>query len=244
MTTPTAMIPWDFDFFYLNGSEWTLLPSGSKAIECHVKINSENIRIAFPTNASETELATLNPNKFIRVGKNMLQNIPSVNVKYTAFEDNNPMKPAALELISVSHLDHIAQHSILRIVYSPETAEQWKKAIPSHQLGLPVVLNNYLCVVNSAEYGQGWPQIQQHVQEFNAEGMASTNICEMSYKPRMGLLKSGPRSIFTGYPNAKAEHSRRITLSTGMLDTKGYNIKIDDRAGDLITGDSPISKKR
>ncbi|GFR06397.1 capsid protein VP1 [Trichonephila clavata] len=170
LTTPMAMVPWDYDFFYLNPSEWTLLPSGSIVLKCEVKVRAENIRIAFPTNASETELATLNQNKFIRVGKGMLQNVPSVNVKYTAFDDNNPMKPTNCELIKNEHLSHLASQ-FYGLDYTPEKSETWKKTIPNHQIGIPVILNNYLSVVNSAPYGEGWPQIQQFVKEYNAEGM-------------------------------------------------------------------------
>ncbi|GFR12981.1 capsid protein VP1 [Trichonephila clavata] len=237
LTTPLAMVPWEYDFFYLNPSEWTLLPPGATALKCEVKVRAENIRIAFPTNASSTELATLNQNKFIRVGKGLLQNVPSVNVKYTAFDDNNPMKPTSCEVLLNTHLSHLVG-LFYGVEYTPETVEKWKKTIPNHQIGLPVILNNYLAVVNSGPYGEGWPQIQQFVKEYNAEGMKSTPICEMAYEPRMGMLKSGARSIYTGYPNVKPEHTRLMEFSTGALDVRGFTALIQDRTGDITVASS------
>ncbi|GBM47706.1 hypothetical protein AVEN_205534-1 [Araneus ventricosus] len=107
MTTPLAMIPWDWDFFYLNPSEYDLLPDGATCISRHIAVRSDNIRIAFPTNASDTELATLNQNKFIRIGKALLQNTPSVNVKFTGFEDKNPMVPTSFDIIKKDDLQKL-----------------------------------------------------------------------------------------------------------------------------------------
>lgn len=73
MVTPMAHIPWENLFMYLNPSEFALLPPGARVTHVSCSVKAENIRIAFPTNASESNLATLNQNKFLRIGKGLNQ---------------------------------------------------------------------------------------------------------------------------------------------------------------------------
>lgn len=246
MCTPMAYIPWDHDFFYLNPSEWELLPEGARMISCNVKIRSDNIRIAFPTNASDTELATLNQNKFIRVGKGLAQNTPSVNVKYTGFNDKKPMVPASFELFKPEHLKSMMKN-MYGVMYDKNetTAEH---SVPAQQFGLPMVLPNYLAIVNMRETGYGWPQFQSYVEEYNAENMQSKLICEMSYKPKIGLLKKPAPSIFTGWPNVKVDHTRNIKIGTGPYDPRGIITTFRDKnaqpvetTGNAINRDNPTS---
>ena len=60
MITPLAEIPWDRLFMYMNPSEYSLLPPGSRVTHLHIKITQRNVRVAFQTNSSATALATLN----------------------------------------------------------------------------------------------------------------------------------------------------------------------------------------
>lgn len=63
MTTPLCKIPWDRAYFYLTPSEFHNLSDGAHVTKCRVQVHCRNVRVAFPTNASETVLATLNQNK-------------------------------------------------------------------------------------------------------------------------------------------------------------------------------------
>ena len=73
MMTSLAHIPWEYPFMYLNPSEFALLPAGSRAKHVRCKVKSENVRVAFPTNSTDNNLATLHTNKFLRVGINLNQ---------------------------------------------------------------------------------------------------------------------------------------------------------------------------
>ncbi|MDI4568093.1 MAG: hypothetical protein E7Y34_03325, partial [Mycoplasma sp.] len=58
-------------------------------------------RIAFPTNSSTTELATLNQNKFLRVAKGLGQNVNGLDVKPTDFSKPQPMIVTQIAPISI-----------------------------------------------------------------------------------------------------------------------------------------------
>ncbi|MGS0330163.1 hypothetical protein ACUOOS_25220, partial [Escherichia coli] len=73
MTTPLAEIPWNRLFMYMNPSEYALLPNGSQVIDLHIKIRQRNVRVAFQTNSSSSELATLNQNKNAIFADGLLQ---------------------------------------------------------------------------------------------------------------------------------------------------------------------------
>ncbi|XP_049777817.1 uncharacterized protein LOC126175228 [Schistocerca cancellata] len=85
MVIPLAEIPVDRPFLYMTPSEFDLLPDGSRIIHCSVKVIARNPRIAFPTNSSDTELATLNQNKNMITSVGINLKIPGINVKPTAF---------------------------------------------------------------------------------------------------------------------------------------------------------------
>ncbi|GIX77745.1 capsid protein VP1 [Caerostris darwini] len=225
MTTPLAYIPWEWDFMYLNPSEYALLPFGSQVMEVKCKVKSQNIRIAFPINSSTTDLATLNQNNFLRFGHGLLQNAPTVNAKYLTFKDGNPMIPQTLEVFDRSHVEKLV-HTMYGIPWDTNSvAATWASHVPASQFGIPIPLPLYLTVCNDPENGYGWPALQSLCTELHAENAAGTVLCDVSYKPQAGYLRGTPRSIFTGYPNVKKEHTREITIATGPADPRG-NISV------------------
>lgn len=88
ITTPLMEVPWDRRFFYLNPSEFELLPQGSSFNKVRVKVTQRNVRVAFPTNSTASNLATLNQNKNIVTAVGLYKKLNATGVKYTAFEDN------------------------------------------------------------------------------------------------------------------------------------------------------------
>lgn len=59
--------------------------------------------MAFPTNASDTNLATLNQNKNIITAIGLNKNVDSRPVRYNSFELTQPMIPNGLQLWSLAH---------------------------------------------------------------------------------------------------------------------------------------------
>ncbi|KAL3275263.1 hypothetical protein HHI36_020032 [Cryptolaemus montrouzieri] len=103
LTTCLTNIPWEYGFFYCSPAEWARVGNFNDchARKVHIKISQFNLRVAFETNASTSNLATLNQNKFVQIGIGLRQHPGIINSDrdYT-FDAKNPMKPTAL-LISV-----------------------------------------------------------------------------------------------------------------------------------------------
>ncbi|KAF8785344.1 Capsid protein VP1 like protein [Argiope bruennichi] len=144
------------------------------------------------------------------------------------------MKPLSLEIIKPQHLQNLMNQFYGEEYDKNKIDTHWKKNVPTHQFGLPTVLNNYLTVVNTSDSGHGWPLFQQYLEEYNAENLQNTTICSMSYKPKVGLLKNPARSIFTGYPNLKPEHNRSIKIATGPIDPRGILTTFLDKDCDPV----------
>ncbi|GFQ78556.1 hypothetical protein TNCT_595981 [Trichonephila clavata] len=65
----------------------------------------------------------------------------------------------------------------------------------------------------------------------------------MSYNPKMGLLKSPARSIFTGWPNVKKDHSRVMNMSTGPIDPRGILTSFIDKNCDPVEANGTPLKR-
>ena len=50
--TPLANVPWDRMFMYMSKEEFDLIPAGSHAVKCHVKITHISTSTAYPTGGS------------------------------------------------------------------------------------------------------------------------------------------------------------------------------------------------
>lgn len=84
-TTSLISIPVDKPYFYINHSEYKMLPRGTYIKNLNVKIVMRNPRTAFETNASITTLATLNQNKFACIGTILNKYTRGVNKKNRIF---------------------------------------------------------------------------------------------------------------------------------------------------------------
>lgn len=233
MVTPLAEIPWDRLFMYMNQSEYSLLPVGSRVSSMSCTIRTENVRIAFPTNASASNLATLNQNKFLRVGHGLRQTLGGVNVNPATFVTDKPMVTAT---IAEQKADGTDYKDYLENFYgepNDKESETFKTSIPRHQLGLPYPLQYYYAMVtqDTDPTRSGWPCLQSFVQEMEADSQAGGNLVSVSYEPQMGIIKKPISSIYTGIPST----------STGNATIK-YKDGTGSHLGRLVTVATSASK--
>ncbi|KAL0120457.1 hypothetical protein PUN28_008283 [Cardiocondyla obscurior] len=97
MTTPLCEVPWNRPFWYINESEFNILPNGSSISSCGIKICQRNVRVAFPTNSTASNLATLNQNKNIIYSIGLNKNVDCLPVEYSSFDDSQPMVPTGIK---------------------------------------------------------------------------------------------------------------------------------------------------
>lgn len=202
--TPLAEIPWDRLFMYMNDSEFKLLPPGSSVKHMSVTVRSENVRIAFPTNSTTSNLATLNQNKFLRTAVGLRQTLQGVNVKPADFVDDKPMEVSAITELKNDDTDYA--YYVNNFYGHPNNSDEWEKLLPRHQLGMPIPLQHYYAMVTQKDdqTNSGWPCLQEFVKEVEADSKAGEVILHMDYTPKIGLIKQPIVNIYTGLPSGKS----------------------------------------
>lgn len=202
MTSSLAQIPVHIPALYLNPSEYNLLPVGAHVKHVKVTVVQRNPVLQFETNASSTQLATLNQNKnaIYSIGLNMSGY--GTDRHYSAFgTSGEPMIPTAqtppLYDVSVTP----AYQGLVSDLYGVANNDaQFVNITPKHQFGMFTTLKNYWCSTTTNLDLNGWPNLQSKVKEWDAANTVGAPICTYEYTPQMGLLKATQRSIWTGLP--------------------------------------------
>lgn len=193
ITTPLCYIPWDWLFWYLNDSEFNLLPNGSSVSSCKITIVQRNVRVAFPTNASTTNLATLNQNKDIITAIGLNKKVDSRPVRYTGFVTDQPMIPNALETWQLAHYQNLKND-----MYG--TLTNIGTVVPRHQMGIPMQLPTYMALIYergeaAGDPQDGWECLQAHYRDVDADSTSGSEILSHEYKPRVGLIKPPHKQV-------------------------------------------------
>lgn len=234
MMTPLAEIPWDRLFMYLNPSEYNLLPAGASVIEMKCHVRSENVRIAFPTNASNTNLATLNQNKFLRVGHGLRQHLQGVNVNPVTFGTDAPMVTTAVAEQTAGTDDYL---SYIENFYGvPNNDAAFLTHIPVHQVGIPIPLRYYyaLTTQDNDVQNSGWSDMQQFLKEFEADSHAGQNIASVTYKPHVGIIKEPINTIWTGVPSVALAAANNISFVNGTGNTQWRRMTVEMGANQSV----------
>ena len=201
MTSSLAGIPWDSLFYYLNPGEQASLPPGSRAMHAHVKIVQRNPRVAFETNATVGDLATLNQNKFglKAIGLNKLQDIRMADVVVTAVGTapaNMVPTGIALETVASRNLLDTAMYGVA------QSAAAFKDTIPAQPFMIPIHYNKYAGFFNTIDgvanvTPVGWYDVSKHIDQYDMGAMVGQDIVNMSYKFRDAPLE--PQLPFIEY---------------------------------------------
>lgn len=222
MMTSLAHIPLEYPFMYLNPSEFDLLPPGSKVKRVFSSVKAENVRVAFPTNATDNNLATLHTNKFLRKAINLNQKIQSVNAQPGGFAAAQPMIATTIKPFDPKDYQLWIDNFYGVPNNDAKDPDQFTTQTPRHQFGIPWVAQHYCCPVSQTNdpTNSGWEDFQAHLEEIKVDG-PSGHIVEMEYRPVMGLLKAPIQGIWTGLPStATPGTARSIPVNTGAGNTQ------------------------
>lgn len=211
LTTPLMEVPWDRRFYYINPSEFNLLPPGSSFNKVRIKVIQRNVRVAFPTNQTSNNLATLNQNKNIIYARGLYKKCNSIPLKYTGFEATQPMIPTGVNWPLASAPDVDYSNLALDMYGPPDNQTDFTTVVPKHQVGIPQVYPYYANLIMS-DYndtaGQnelmGWECLQKHYQELDADASAGNCIFESEYHPRVGLCKQPAKPIYRNFIGKRA----------------------------------------
>lgn len=216
MTTPLAEIPWNRLFMYMNPSEYALLPLGSEVEHLHIQIRQRNVRVAFNTNSTTSELATLNQNKNAIYADGLLQYCGGNNIQPTSFDANQAMVVTGIN----TELNNSKYQAMVDQFYGVQnTNPGFATGSPRHQFGIPYILPYYYAPMTSSNDDtlSGWPCLQEFYHEFNADETSNSVFLERSYKPRMGLITTPIAAIVNAYPSyGTAGGTVQVAKGTGL----------------------------
>lgn len=232
MTTPLGLIPWDWLYFYLNPSEFAILPNQASVVKCKATVYQRNVRVAFPTNSTANALATLNQNKNVIYAVGLNKKIDSHPVKYTAFQTNQPMIPTAIQ--RYSYQDMVNDNNNW---YSSQ--DNMFTVVPRHQTGQPDVLQYYAALRYSRPTGNtephdGWQCLQNFVEESDADATAGGELVSVEYHPKCGLIKQPHKLI-------QRKFNETITLNRGSYNLEEHNSVIPMAPNSVASTNSVVS---
>lgn len=249
LSTFLAEIPWHMPFFYLNPSEFNLLPKGSKVKEMRIKIIHRGNRIAFETSASTTQLATLNQIQNIGVAHGLNKTGWGVDVYYDAFNSTQKMIPTSLA--EPVYTDYITSW------YGyDQTSADFTKEIPDHQIGYKSLIRNYFAmptIMSNAAITGGTPCIAKAIQFYDGKTTINQTVGEFVWKPvfapikqplqsvRFGLPEIGTTGISIDVQNNLISNNRAQITTTGVNNSAQLNYIKNLSASDF-TLTTPIEK--
>lgn len=203
-STSLMYLPVDRPWFYVSPSEWFSVISkirGVRVKELKCKVTMRNPRTAFETNSSESQLATLNQNKFALIGKGLSNVTRGVNC-YMTFQAKNVMKPE-----TATNIDTNKQCKIISAIYGVDENDLsnilWADGatLPCTYMDLPMMMPIYFCHYANKkrnEGGLGWQNIQRHIEKVDASSLIGRTIIDYSYKPKHGLLTCPWSHVWAG----------------------------------------------
>lgn len=235
ITTPFANLPWDKIYFYLNPSEFDGLPNGSWVTKVRVEVKARNVRVAFPTNSTATELATLNQNKDICYAVGLNKKIPTINVQYKAFQDSQPMIPTDFEVDAESkHTDFMGDLYGKPWAVTPLT-------VPRHQMGIPTPLHAYAIIPYAHDEPEsGYPCLQSYYKDFDADAMTGQTVLREEYKPICSFIRRNLTPIYHPYPVVKKDDFITVQRQGGTNQFSTDKIKMDTANQPATLTDEPV----
>jgi len=192
-TTSLMYLPVDKPYFYMSPSEFNNIVSnirGVKVLEVNSKVTMRNPRTAFETNASTSNLATLNQNKFIQYANGLINKTRGLNTTYKFGTATNTMKSTSLEII-----DESFKKKVISAMYGTDP-NGWLKpnwndgaTLSCSMMDLPMQFPCYYTmykVMNNGQYG--WQMINENITKCNASTCIGTTILDYTYKPTVSFL--------------------------------------------------------
>lgn len=210
LTSYLAEVPWHIPAFYLNQSEFDLLPPGSRVKEVSISVIYRGSTIQFETAASTTGLATLNQINDIAVANGLNRSGWGSNYSFTSFNMATPAQPMLPTGVGAPRYGPIATYrGMVRDYYgSNNNTAQFNGDIPKHQTGRQTFLYNYWAMtsrggstVAAANFmSGGWPCLSSMVQQMDGKTVVNQVVNQSTYKPKLAPLKQPLKTESHGLP--------------------------------------------
>lgn len=212
LTSYLAEVPWHIPALYLNQSEFDLIPNGSKIVQVKIDVVYRGSTIQFETNATATGLATLNQINDIAVAHGLNRTGWGSNVKFTAFDGNQPMIPR--DVARPQYGPNGVYRGMVRDYYGTNNdvagTAGFADNVPKHQVGRQTFLYNYFA--QSARSGLqtganagfkqfgGWPCLAEKITQIDGKTVVNKVVASSTYKPKMAPIKPPLKAAGHGLP--------------------------------------------
>lgn len=226
-----AEVPCHIPAFFLNQSEFDLIPSGSKITEVDVEVIYRGSTIQFETNASSTGLATLNQINDIAVAHGLNRTGWGSNVSFTAFDATQPMVPTA-----IAKPDYQASGTYPGMVtdyYSGNNdTNAFLNIIPKHQVGRHAFLYNYWAQsartgnATTAAFRQfgGWPCLAEKIKQMDGKTVVNQVVASYNYKPKVAPIKTPLKAQGHGLPFPQQNTTMEIPGVNNFVGGRSSNV--------------------
>lgn len=230
-TTNLMYLPVDKPYFYLSPSEFFKIVCsirGVRVIETKCKVVLRNPRTAFETNASTSNLATLNQNKFIQMSMGLINKTRGLNLLYKFNTPTNPMKPTSVETISED-----IQSKFICAAYGVTDAFAINfsdgNTMPCSFFNLPMQFPVYYSLYTNSNHNKGelgWQDINKFIDKKDASNLIGKTVIDYSYKPTMGLLTLPWGYVYTGRCDQNPDKKNDFSVYTlGRTMEPGCTVK-------------------
>lgn len=228
MTTYLAEIPWHIPAFYLNPSEYSLLPNGTHVKSLHIEAIYRGSTIQFETAASVTQLATLNQINDIAVAHALNKTGWGSDVSFDAFQNDNPMVPTAIDLPKYDAKENY--RGMTNDYYGTNNDNiNFSNYLPHHQISRQTFLYNYWAMSTRTASGSdvnnlhgGWYPLSEKIKQMDGKTVVNTSVLTSEYKPKMGWLKQPLQTVNHGlpFPNSGVSNSLGIPCGGNLVNSR------------------------
>ncbi|KAF0706068.1 Uncharacterized protein FWK35_00034453, partial [Aphis craccivora] len=210
-TTSLMCLPVDKPYFYINHSEYKMLPRGTYIKQLNVRIVMRNPRTEFETNASTTTLATLNQNKFACIASSLNKYTRGVNKTLSFSSQKSGMIPIAAKNVEEAFHKDIAKH-----MYGSSNNEPNIEIMPASYCNMPLFYNNYYCMIANKALNNkvGWPKINEFITKLDASSVIGKTIFNYEYTPKVSYLAAPWNNRIGGIFNNGEPSSKSFGVAT------------------------------
>ena len=243
-TSELMKVEWETLASYMTPSEFELIQPGAHVTRCHVKVVFKGVTVKFETNATSTQVATLNTIQTLKAAVGLNHTGWGGQFFYSALSPTDPMRPTA-----VAHATLIASNGRTQS-YTEELYGQDNRAGDPgcYNTGNYWIGRNYWCETSPGvgTSTNGWPTArQQKCKIFDAKTMINKTIIDETYIPKMGCIKTPLRHIRDTLPH-DAGLGLNVNLQGNLVDSRVANIstatgqrKAVENTSDLNTSTMP-----
>ena len=187
-TSELLEIPWHLPVMYMSPSEFSLLKPGARAVHLRCKVVFRGCTVKFETNASSTQIATLNTVQNLRAAVGLNLTGWGSNYFYDTLSPTNPMEPTNV-VPAIYGATNGRTYNLIEELYGNAARTTIP---PRYTTGNYVVGRNYWCestqlpLINGSI---GWPASRlDKCNTWDGKTMINQVIVDAEYEPNIAPL--------------------------------------------------------